>query len=242
MKKRLKRLMEAGPPPVERATPLQETVDSLYSAHYWRTLEILHQGKLEQAGEVAIRLARATLQASAQAQEAATRLYPEVPARIQCRAQCSWCCHEPLQVHILDAVSVASGLPTALEYRLETRISSQLKRNFQPCPLLGSDQNCSVYEHRPLVCRAFHSLDVARCKEIKQTCDSQRQVPMHTRTYSFPGLVQEATLDVFEQLGIDRRPVVLGLAVAALGRDFEGLTRDWLCGGYAFEEVTVLEG
>lgn len=242
MKKRLKRLMEAGPPPVERATPLQEAVDGLYSAHYWCTLEILQRGSLETSGQVATELAQATLQACVQAQALATRLYPDVQAHLQCRAHCSWCCREPLQVHILDAVSVAAGLSGVLDYRLDTRVSSELKGNFQPCPFLDGDQNCKVYEQRPLVCRAFHSLNAARCQEVVETRDSRRQVPMHTRTYSFPGLVQEATLEVFEQLGIDRRPVVLGLAVAALSRDFQAMTRDWLSGGSAFEDVTVLPG
>jgi len=34
--------------------------------------------------------------------------------------------------------------------------------------------------------------------------------------------------------------VVLGLAVAALSRDFEAMTRDWLAGGDAFDDVVVL--
>ncbi|MFN8611218.1 MAG: YkgJ family cysteine cluster protein [Vulcanimicrobiota bacterium] len=240
LKKRLKRLMEAGPPPIGRETALQQTVDSLYSAHYWRTLQILQAGSLESSSEVATRLARATLEASLEAQQEAYRLYPDVPRQIACRAGCAWCCHEPLQVHILDAISVASGLSFPIDYQLDSRVSYELKRNFEPCPFLGTDHRCTVYERRPLVCRAFHSLDVTRCQQVKESQDSQRQVPMHLRAYSFPGLIQEACLDVFQQLGIDRRPVVLGLAVAALTRDFQAMTTDWLSGGLAFEEVVVL--
>ena len=241
MKKRLKRLMEAGPPAVERATPLQEAVDSLYSAHYWRTLEILQGGSLENCAQVATQLALALREACGRAQQEAARLYPDVPKAMNCRSNCAWCCYEPLQVHILDAIGVAAGLSAPLDYVLDTRKSAELKRIFNPCPFLGKDQNCTVYEIRPLVCRAYHSVDVARCRQVVETRDSERQVPMHLRSYSFPGLVQEASLAVFEALGIDRRPVVLGLAVAALGRDFSGMTREWLSGGDAFDEVTVVE-
>jgi hypothetical protein len=241
MKKRLKRLLAAGPLAVQRATPLQEAVDRLYSAHYWRTLEILQAGSLENCGQVATELALALREACGRAQQEAARLYPEVPQAIHCRSNCAWCCYEPLQVHILDAIGVASGLSAPLDYVLDTRKSSELKRNFNPCPFLGNDQNCTVYETRPLVCRAYHSVDVVRCRQVVESRDSDRQVPMHLRSYSFPGLVQEATLEVFEALGIDRRPVVFGLAVAALRRDFAGMTREWLSGGNAFDEVTVIE-
>jgi Fe-S-cluster containining protein len=34
-----------------------------------------------------------------------------------------------------------------------------------PCALLGDDGKCTIYEARPLRCRAFHSYSVATCRE-----------------------------------------------------------------------------
>lgn len=241
MKKRLKRLLEGNPPAVSRANALQQTVDTIYSEQYRRVLEILDTYTGQNAGEVATALARSVHQAAAEAQDASTRHYPDVPAQIQCRAGCAWCCYEQLQVHILDAVGVAAGLTSPLDWQLETRNRWELKKLFRPCPFLGEDKCCTVYQHRPLVCRAYHSVNVAECQRVVESEDSGRQVPMNLRHYGFPGLAQEATLKVFEELGIDRRPVVLGLAVAALTQDFETMTADWLGGGDAFDGVVVLE-
>lgn len=241
MKKRLKRLLESSPPAISRANPLQQTVDTLYSRQYRRTLEILNSLTGDNAGQVATSLAQSLHQACAEAQQAAIQHYPEVTAQIHCRAGCAWCCYEQLQVHILDAIGVAASLHQVLDYSLETRNRADLKKLFRPCPFLSEDRRCSVYQHRPLVCRAYHSINVAECERVVDTQDAGRQVPMHIRYYGFPGLAQEATLKVFEELGIDRRPVVLGLAVSALTKDFERMTSDWLAGGDAFEEVAVIE-
>lgn len=238
-RKRLQRLADS-PPAISRATELQETVDTLYAQQYLRTLAILQTLTPDNASGVARSLAEALQQASAEAQQAATRFYPQAPQQMQCQAGCAWCCYEQLQVHILDAVAVASSLSAPLDYHLETREGREIKRIFRPCPFLSEEKVCSVYPHRPLPCRAHHSVDVNRCRQAVENQDPERQVPMLIRYYSFPGLPQEATLKVFEEMGIDHRPVVLGLAVAALTRDFEGLTSDWLAGGAAFEECTVL--
>lgn len=238
-RKRLQRLLES-PPAIEKGG-LQETVDTLYSEQYVRSLTILQDLHPENAGQVATRLAQSVHGASEEARQAAARLYPQAPRDMQCRSGCSWCCYEQLQVHILDAVAIAAQLEQPLVYDLQIRQSDEIKRVFRPCPFLGPAQTCTVYEHRPLPCRAHHSVDVNRCREAVENEDPERQVPMHIRTYSFTGLPQEATLQVLEELGIDRRPVLLGAAVAALTADFEGMIRDWLSGGNAFE-ACVVEG
>lgn len=237
-RKRLQRLADS-PPAISRATELQETVDTLYAQQYLRTLTILQTLTPDNAGRVATTLAGALQQASSEAQQTAGRLYPQAPQQMQCRAGCAWCCYEQLQVHILDAVAVAASLSAPLDYHLETRDSQEVKRIFRPCPFLSEENTCSVYEHRPLPCRAHHSVDVNRCRQAVENQEPERQVPMLIRYYSFPGLPQEATLKVFQEVGIDHRPVLLGLAVAALTRDFDNVTTSWLAGGPAFEDCHV---
>ncbi len=239
MRKRLQRLIESSPPVIRRGDPQQEVIDTLYSKQYRATLEILATATPETSPQVAVALSHGLQKACDEAWKAGALQFPEAPPRVNCRAGCSWCCHEPLQVHILDAIGVAAQLSTPLDYALDTRERQALKRIFKACPLLVEGQ-CSVYEHRPVICRAYHSTDVATCQRVVESQDGGRQVPMELRLYGFTGLPQEATMKVFEELGIDRRPVVLGLAVAALTRDFEAMTSDWLAGGDAFDGVAVV--
>ena len=240
MRKRLQRLLEAKPPLIRRGDPQQELVDTLYANQYRQTLEILAGLSGDNAADVATALSRSLHHACQQAWQAAAEQFPEAPPKIHCRQGCNWCCHEPLQVHILDAIGVASANLPPLNYSLPTRERAGLKKIFKACPMLVDGQ-CSVYEHRPVICRAYHSTDVAACQRVVESQDAGRQIPMDLRLYGYTGLPQEATMKVLEELGIDRRPVVLGLAVAALQQDFAGLTRDWLSGGDAFDAVAVID-
>jgi hypothetical protein len=241
LRKRIQRLLSSPPPAIHRKDPKQEIVDTLYQKQYLRVLGLLSEATPETCEKTCIALAHSLHEASDEAWQAAAGLFPEGIEQMQCREGCSHCCNEPLGVNILDAIALAAARQSnPLDYTLDTRDRWQLKALFQPCPML-KDGRCSVYHARPVICRAYHSSNVGRCQEVLDTRDSGRQVPMDLMIFGYTGLPQEATLKVFEEVGIDRRPVVLGLAVAALGEDFEGMTRDWLSGGSAFDDVVVQE-
>jgi Fe-S-cluster containining protein len=241
LRKRIQRLLESKPIPSQRGAGGQQlAIDALWEKQYRRTLEQLGAATAETAGETATALSRGLLECTEEAHRLGQEWDEESRAGSACKAGCNWCCHEPLQVSPLDAVAVAAAdLSTPLDYALDSRERTQLKRIFKPCPMLV-DGHCSVYAHRPVICRAYHSTNVGRCQEIVQLEMLQRSVPMHVKLYGFTGLAQEATFKALDDVGIDRRPVVLGLAVAALRRDFDGMARSWLSGGAAFQEVTVL--
>lgn len=240
-RKRIQRLAQSPPPPIRQGDRQNQVVDSLYQRQYVRTVELLARLGPDNGPEIALELARSLHESSEEAWKAAAELFPEDLKRVECKEGCAFCCQEPLQVHILDAVAVAGGRRgQPLNYQLPTRERQRLKSIFQPCPFL-QDQRCSVYSHRPVICRAYHSTDLGRCRQIIEQGDSARQVPMHLGLYGLTGMPQEATQRVFEEVGIDRRPVVLGLAVAALIDNFDPMVCDWLTGGSAFDEVAVLE-
>ncbi|MBX3168923.1 MAG: YkgJ family cysteine cluster protein [Candidatus Eremiobacteraeota bacterium] len=235
MRKRLQRLVESRGPAIRRDTPQNELVDTVYQRQYARTLEILQLP--EEPALKAIRLCHSVHAASEQAWELGRQVFQP---KIDCRAGCAFCCHMAVRVHILDAVGAAAPvLSRPLDYRLESRRREDLARVFQPCPLLVDGQ-CSIYAQRPVICRGYHSREVAMCEERFDRQDADLGIPMSLELYGLTGMPQMATLNILTELGIDCRPVVLGLAVSALQQNFEGMVADWLDGGRAFEEVTVV--
>lgn len=240
-RKRIQRLLESRPPVKRGGDPRQDAVDALWDRQYRRTLELLNEATPERAPEIAIALSHSLHEAAEEATRVAQEWHPNSREGVQCKAGCNWCCHEPLQVSILDAIGVAAvDLSTPLDYRLDMPLERHsLKQTFLACPMLV-DGMCSVYASRPVICRAYHSLNVQRCQEIVQAQIPGRQVPMHLELYGFAGLPQEGALQALAEVGIDRRPVVLGLAVRELRDNFEAMTRDWLTGGNAFDRVAVL--
>lgn len=235
MRKRLQRLVDSKAPAIRRDTPLNEMMDTVYQGQYLHTLEILQRP--EAATLKAIRLCHSVHAASEQAWGLGREM---LEPQIDCRAGCAFCCHVAVRVHILDAIGAAAPvLSKPLNYQLESRRREDLARVFQPCPLLEEGQ-CSIYSQRPVVCRAYHSRQVAQCRGRFDNHDPDLGIPMSLELYGLTGMPQLATTTVLAELGIDCRPVVLGLALTALQQDFEGMVADWLDGGRAFEEVTVL--
>jgi Fe-S-cluster containining protein len=103
---------------------------------------------------------------------------PNQPA-IACASGCSACCHLYVQVPPGTAAAMAAHIATAFEQAerdaLQERLSiaaAAVAAAADPaklrlrCPLLGADERCSVYDVRPLSCRAFTSKSVARCHDV----------------------------------------------------------------------------
>jgi hypothetical protein len=235
MRKRLQRLAESKGPVIRRDTPQNELADTLYQRQYQRTLEILQMS--EEPARKAIRLCHSVHESS---EEGSALGYQLHQPKLDCHTGCSWCCHQPVRTHILDAIGAAAPvLSRPLDYSLPSRSRQDLARSFAPCPMLV-DHQCSIYRHRPVVCRAYQSRDVQRCQQRFHNQEVDANIPVSLELYGLTGMGQLATAKVLEELGIDCRPVVLGLAIQALQRDFEGMVADWLDGGNSFEDVTVL--
>ncbi len=81
--------------------------------------------------------------------------------RIHCRAGCTDCCHHVFKISQIEAEHVAEGVRrleaearTALAERAREYIAAGDAAQRRPCPALR-DGVCTIYEHRPLICRRF---------------------------------------------------------------------------------------
>jgi Fe-S-cluster containining protein len=103
---------------------------------------------------------------------------PNQPA-LACASGCAACCHLYVQVPPGTAAVMVQHIAThftpaeqnALRERLEVaaaavRYAADPMKLRMRCVLLGADNRCTVYEVRPLSCRAFTSRSVARCQDV----------------------------------------------------------------------------
>lgn len=98
----------------------------------------------------------------------ANRLFddPEMKDKISCRAGCGFCCYQYV-------VATDDEAKTLIEYSNEQKINlnwdkiklranlseeswKKLPHKDRKCVFLGEDQKCTVYEHRPAVCRKLY--------------------------------------------------------------------------------------
>jgi Fe-S-cluster containining protein len=238
-----------------KGSDLQSVSNRLSQMQYADVLARFENPTHDSLEQLARDLASSVMLATEQTaeQEATKFITDQHLSKIECAAGCSWCCRQPLQVSILGAVSVAAYildndlgetyLPRLADYirTLEPfeYDHKKLKDCFRPCPFLGEDHRCQVYQARPVVCRAFHSTDKACCERIIRDQTEERDVPMFPRLFGFIGVRLSGARQALSALGLDDRPVVLGAAVKLLLDDFQGTVADWISGGHVFDDVVI---
>jgi hypothetical protein len=105
-----------------------------------------------------------------------------------CVRGCVHCCHQRVEVTALEVFLVARLLTNALPEQLERLTASATRHagmssreHFQrqlPCPFLGADKACEVYDARPLACRRAHSLDAEVCLRLAKDEGTQGGPPL----------------------------------------------------------------
>lgn len=109
---------------------------------------------------------------------AALRADPPVEP-IACKAGCSWCCRKGVDVTIPEASMIAGFLegelpPVARNVLVDKVLAIadktanltpiQRQQMAEPCAFLGRDGSCTVYDVRPLLCRATLANDSDLCR------------------------------------------------------------------------------
>ena len=83
----------------------------------------------------------------------------------QCKSKCPTCCHSLIKISYIEAYSLKKGFQQ-LSSKVQTQILHNVwinnfilktdpsKKDDLICPLL-SDDNCSLYDYKPLLCTSF---------------------------------------------------------------------------------------
>lgn len=87
---------------------------------------------------------------------------------LACRKGCAFCCVQTVIVTAAEAFAVAAEIRERQEMAARLlaaprRRLDEPKSDWRPCPFLGEDSACAIYEARPLACHAFVSFDLQNC-------------------------------------------------------------------------------
>ncbi len=100
----------------------------------------------------------------------------QVPA---CKAGCHYCCRQQIHVTLAEVFALADHIQACWPrdrqqaLRKKLRHAAEKSRSLDhdayfaahiPCPLLDGEGKCGAYTVRPLLCRAYNSVDVEACK------------------------------------------------------------------------------
>ncbi|WP_158686988.1 YkgJ family cysteine cluster protein [Rhizobium leguminosarum] len=166
------------------------------------------------------------------------------PVSVGCHEGCAWCCHQNVEVSILEAILIAVETAhdergTKFDERSQSLLSlSDRERAVQgePCPFLDDRNKCSIYKVRPVACRSYLAPDPRQCESSFRLAKEGHE--SETQFYAEPqisGTAFKAVLDAMAfDFGYQHDLVDLVSTVATIRKDPSIIER-WLSGEKVFE-------
>jgi Fe-S-cluster containining protein len=75
-----------------------------------------------------------------------------------CKDACAGCCYQPVAVTVQEAEVIAKETGLAMHTPASWSTTADMRHAGQACPFL-KDARCTIYRHRPLVCRLIFNMD-----------------------------------------------------------------------------------
>lgn len=82
-----------------------------------------------------------------------------VAPQAACRDACDGCCYQPVSVTQQEAEVISREIGVPLQTPTQWSTLPVMKYAGQPCSFL-KDSRCTIYQHRPMVCRLIFNMDV----------------------------------------------------------------------------------
>lgn len=165
-------------------------------------------------------------------------------AKIECGPGCNACCYQNVEVSIPEAVLVSMQVADPTDPRRATIFETveaigalrneDRVRTGRPCPLLV-DGKCSVYENRPLLCRATLSPCRQSCYD---TLGGEAVLQIYPVPQFFAVGDKDALRGICKDLGLQYDNVDLVQTVATILNDPSTVVR-WAAGERVFAPLPV---
>ncbi len=175
---------------------------------------------------------------------------PPTLQKIACAKGCAYCCHTLVAVTAPEAFRLANAVRAGLAGGMSPDVvrergkpligitaSDRIGRKLA-CPLL-IDGACSVYRHRPLVCRQATSLDLSACIDEFEGRNLTSRVPISGAYQQHSSNAHVTLLAALRALGLSSEPLELASALDVALADPLAETR-WLAGEDVFRDVPHL--
>jgi Fe-S-cluster containining protein len=149
-------------------------------------------------------------------------------SELGCKSGCAWCCYQSVEATIPEAILVALQLGDASDPRRAKILANaarfrdmsegEHRRSGTPCALLGADNRCSVYDNRPLMCRAMMAGKAEQCRAAHEaSLKGEPETPIELFLFAQYFILgdQAGLRGILRDMGLQDDLVELTQAVAA---------------------------
>lgn len=211
----------------------REDLDSLYARVLHGVLKVVEQEERAHAAAAAATHIVAEYDKAVDALPNAYFQRGVGHVRIECEKGCHYCCHLRVSTDGATILALAEHIRltrnpkegAALIAKLDAFDEESKKIDpaniaFTPrlCPL-NEDGLCTVYEARPLSCRAWHSQSLAACKHGFEANHRHSRIPLDGRRMDLKHVYDAALTDGLAAAGFDMKELELAPALAIALRD-----------------------
>lgn len=143
--------------------------------------------------------------------------------KIECSMGCSYCCYSQVSLTPPEVVLIGSFIKENYSLSKTDALMKKANKNIRltmgksaderidlwektPCIFLDDDV-CSIYEARPLICRAWHSLSADQCRKAFHSNDKNAEIDSTPFRNIILGAVRDGLSRACNTVGCESKPI-----------------------------------
>lgn len=161
-----------------------------------------------------------------------TELGGNIRKNIKCSKGCYYCCYAQVSVTPPEAILIGTFLNENYSLSKTDQLLKKIKNNISltegksleerisiwektPCIFLA-DNECSIHDVRPFICREWHSLSVEQCIAAFENRDKDAEIDSYPYRNYILGTIREGLSSACNNAGCDSEPVEIATAIKAI--------------------------
>ncbi len=160
-------------------------------------------------------------------------------SRSDCKKGCHYCCFGPVSVSAFETIIIVEYLQTNFSNQelseIMDKLQGSIERKFvgQPCPMLGSKGQCTIYEVRPILCQGLMSCSAIKCSELFSEQDLPQEIPFDEKSFMTSRALLYGLQSIADKLGLANSTYLLTDAIW-IALTTPDVTKKWLEGEDVF--------
>jgi Fe-S-cluster containining protein len=148
-----------------------------------------------------------------------------ITQHIECKSGCSYCCYAQVSLTPPEAFLISSYIRDNYSLKNMDLLMKRTSNNIRltrdksleerikvwgktPCIFL-EDTKCSIYDVRPFICRAWHSLSAEQCKNAFNSGDKESEIDSTPYRNIIYGAIREALMDTCVDAGCESETIAI---------------------------------